>query len=174
MFWAYWWRECFLFNIFKYIRLYITLAVTMMKYSDSILPVFDWPHVSIFASEISDNLTVWPTACSGQQHRKQESCTSLALSEGNPAVTGGFPTTGFPSQTASNAEIIYSETISMSWRHHHALHLPHCGGWAWTPPSYLCLISVLSRCYLTSNTWSAEKEHEIVANKWAWVATSLL
>ena len=53
---------------------------------------------------------------------EHQSFTSLALCEGNPPVTGGFP-----SQRASNVE-----RISMSWRHH-VLHCLSC--------TSLCLLS---------------------------------
>ena len=53
----------------------------------------------------NSNLTVCSTVCSGWQQRKQHSSTLLALCEGNPPVTGGFP-----SQRASN-----TESISMAW-----------------------------------------------------------
>ena len=59
-------------------------------------------------SQIIGNSTVVSTACLGQQHEKHLSSAWLALYEGNPPVTGGFP-----SQRASHAESIF-----MRWRHH--------------------------------------------------------
>ena len=59
------------------------------------------------ASLISTNPTIWTTvSCSHQ--RKHQSSALLANCEGNPPVTGGFP-----SQRDSNVV-----SVSTSWRHH--------------------------------------------------------
>ena len=49
-----------------------------------------------------------------QTYIKESINAQLALCEGNPTVTGGFP-----SQRASNAE-----NISISWRHHDVWSIP--------------------------------------------------
>ena len=58
-------------------------------------------------SYITINLTVCSTVCFSQQQRKHQNCPLLALCEGNPPVTGGFP-----SQRASNVE-----SVSISYHH---------------------------------------------------------
>ena len=58
-----------------------------------------WCHMNILASEITSNLIVCSTACPSLQQRPHQSSASLALCEGNPLVTGGFP-----SQRASNVK----------------------------------------------------------------------
>ena len=67
-----------------------------------------WRYMSAMASQISANSTVCLTVCFRKQWRAHTNSTLLAVCEGNPPVTGGFP-----SQRASNAE-----TISMVWRRH--------------------------------------------------------
>ena len=69
-----------------------------------------WFHMSIMAPGITES----PAGISinflfnSLWSRKHQSSTLLALCEGNPLVSSGFP-----SQRASNME-----SISMSWRHH--------------------------------------------------------
>ena len=58
--------------------------------------------MNVIVSQITGNLTVCPTLCSGYQQSKHQRSTLLALCEGNPPVTGGFP-----SQRASNAESVF-------------------------------------------------------------------
>ena len=60
------------------------------------------------ASQIIVHWAAWPTATSVSQQWKHQSFALLTLCEGNPPVTGGFP-----SQKASNVE-----SVSMPWRHH--------------------------------------------------------
>ena len=61
-----------------------------------------WCHLSIMASQITSNSTVCSTVCSGLHQRKHQSSLLLAVSEGKPLVTGGFP-----SQRASNMEKVF-------------------------------------------------------------------
>ena len=77
-------------------------------------------HISVtsnYRQDISIHPPVRPTVCSAGwswwHQRIHQSCTSLALCEGNPPVTGGFP-----SQSASNAEIAL-----MSWRPRMFVHI---------------------------------------------------
>ena len=51
---------------------------------------------------------VYSRVCSGWHQRKHQNSMLLAHCEGNPLMTGGFP-----SQRASNME-----SVSMAWRHH--------------------------------------------------------
>ena len=60
------------------------------------------------ASQMIGVSSVCPTDCSGADRRKHQSAASLGFCEGNPPVTGGFP-----SQRASNAE-----NVSIWWCHH--------------------------------------------------------
>ena len=55
--------------------------------------------MSAMASQITSVSIVCSTICSGADQRKHESSALLALCEGNPPVSGGFP-----SQRANNAE----------------------------------------------------------------------
>ena len=64
--------------------------------------------ISAMASQITSASIVCSTVCSVADQRKHQSSASLALCQGNPPVAGGFP-----SQRASNAEI-----VSIWWRHH--------------------------------------------------------
>ena len=75
-------------------------------------------RMSVVVTQIIANLTVCSTACWGKQQRNHQSSALLDLCEGNPPVTGGFP-----SQRASNAE-----SISMSW-HNHSTPLSHYCTW---------------------------------------------
>ena len=70
-------------------------------YSDAIM--------SAIASQITGISIVCSIPCSCAYQRKHQS--SASLREGNPPVTGGFP-----SQRASNAE-----NVSIRWRHHVSL-----------------------------------------------------
>ena len=63
---------------------------------------------SAMASQITVVLIVCSAVCSGAHKRKHQSSVLLAFCEGNPPVTGGFP-----SQRASNVE-----NISIWWHHH--------------------------------------------------------
>ena len=63
---------------------------------------------SVTPSQITGISTVYPKACSRERQRKRKSVVSLALCEGNPPITGGFP-----SQGASDTDI-----FSMPWPHH--------------------------------------------------------
>ena len=63
--------------------------------------------MSTMVSQITSNSTDYSTACSCLPQRNHQNSTLLALCEGNPPVTGGFP-----SQRASNAE-----TVSIPWCH---------------------------------------------------------
>ena len=67
-------------------------------------------HMSIKVSQIPSNSTICSTSHSCKQQRKHQSGALLALSDGNPPVTGGFP-----SQRASN-----STRVSMPWHHQNA------------------------------------------------------
>ena len=58
-------------------------------------------------SEITGNLNVCSTACVACQKKKHQSSAFLALCEGNPPVTGGFP-----SQMESDAEIVFHVMMS--------------------------------------------------------------
>ena len=60
------------------------------------------------ASQTTGNLTDCSVACLDEEEWKNQSSVLLALFEGNPLVTSGFP-----SQKASNVE-----SISLSWNHH--------------------------------------------------------
>ena len=60
--------------------------------------------ISVMASQITGDSIVCSTVCSGADQRKHQSSTK----EGNPSVTGGFP-----SQRASDAD-----NVSIWWRHH--------------------------------------------------------
>ena len=64
--------------------------------------------MSAMVSQITDVSIVCSTDCSGANQRKHQSSAPLGLCEGNPPVTGGFP-----SQRASN-----TGDISIWWRHH--------------------------------------------------------
>ena len=65
-------------------------------------------YINITASQINHNTTIYSTTCLGKQQRKHQSSKLLSLCEGNPPMTGGFP-----SQSASNAE-----SVSLSLCHH--------------------------------------------------------
>ena len=75
-----------------------TQQITNFQYSDVV--------VSVMASQITGVSSICSTICSAADQRKHQSSASLAL--GNPPMTGGFP-----SHSASNAEI-----ASIWWRHH--------------------------------------------------------
>ena len=62
-----------------------------------------WHHMNLEVSQCSD-IPLFP----GQQPRNHQRSALLGICEGNPLVNGGFP-----SQRASNAEI-----VSISWHHH--------------------------------------------------------
>ena len=64
--------------------------------------------MSAMASQVTGVSSVCSSVCSGADQGKHQSSASLALFEGNPLVTDGFP-----SQRASNAE-----NVSIWWRHH--------------------------------------------------------
>ena len=64
--------------------------------------------MSMMASQITNVPTVFSTVCSRCISKKTSNLHVTGLSEGNPLVTGGFP-----SQKASNAE-----NISIWWSHH--------------------------------------------------------
>ena len=64
-----------------------------------------WRHMNVKASQTTSNSAICSTNYPGSQQYNQSS-TLLAISEGNPLMTGGFP-----SQRASNAQ-------SISWPHH--------------------------------------------------------
>ena len=55
--------------------------------------------ISLMVSQITDNWTVWLTACPGQHHRHYQSHTLLTLREGNHQR--------FPSLTASLADKLF-------------------------------------------------------------------
>ena len=96
---------------------------TAYHYSDT-----EWLHMSIMASQITGNSTVFSTACTAWQQKLHQGSTSLALCEGNPPVKGGFP-----SQRASGVVSVFisgqqyasalrddSQTISHKLNHMHA------------------------------------------------------
>ena len=64
--------------------------------------------ISAMASQITGVCIVYSTVCSGANQTKHRILPVTGLCEGNPPVTGGFP-----SQRASNAENIF-----IWWRHH--------------------------------------------------------
>ena len=64
--------------------------------------------MSAMASQITAVSIAYPTVCSGADQSKHKSPRITGLCEGNPPVTGGFP-----SQRASDAE-----NVSFRWRHH--------------------------------------------------------
>ena len=64
--------------------------------------------MSAMASQITGVSIVCSTVCSDADQRKHQKHCVIGLCEGNPPVTGGFP-----SQRASNAE-----NVSIWWRHH--------------------------------------------------------
>ena len=68
-----------------------------------------WCHMSIRASQITNNLTVYWTVCQGQHHKIYHSSASLSLCEGNLPVTSGFP-----SQMASNVLSLKRLHVMMS------------------------------------------------------------
>ena len=49
-----------------------------------------WPHMGFMAFQITDNPTVYLTACTGYRQREYESSVLPALWKGGPLVTGGF------------------------------------------------------------------------------------
>ena len=69
-------------------------------------------------SQITSNWRVCSIICSGWYQRRYQNITLLALCEGNPPVTGGFP-----SQMASNTEIF------LLLRRHHDMNFPHSLSW---------------------------------------------
>ena len=72
--------------------------------------------MSVIASQITGLSIVFSSVCLGADQRKLQSIALLALCEGNPPVTGGFP-----SQMASNGEDI------SFWLRHHVF----CFGYSW-------------------------------------------
>ena len=70
--------------------------------------------MSAMASQVTGDSLVCSIVCFGIEQRKHQSSALQAPCEGNPPVTGGFP-----SQRASNAE-----NVSIWWRHH----VHHCWG----------------------------------------------
>ena len=76
--------------------------------SDLFHCVLQWHYMSIMGSQITSILAVCSTVCLGKHHPKTSKPPLLTLCEGNPPVTGGFP-----SQRASN-----TDTISMSCHHY--------------------------------------------------------
>ena len=66
-----------------------------------------WGNINVTAFKLTALLTVCPTACSGLQQRKHQSFGLLSLSDWNLLLISGFP-----SQRASNPQI-----ITMSWCH---------------------------------------------------------
>ena len=64
--------------------------------------------MSAMTSQITGLSIVCLTVCPGTDQRKKTELRVTGLCEGNPPVTGGFP-----SQRASNAE-----NVSIWWRHH--------------------------------------------------------
>ena len=74
-----------------------------------------WSLMSNMAPQITGNATVCSKVCLDLHPtpppKKNQSSELLVLCEGNPPVTGGFP-----SQRACN-----SESISMPWRHHQCI-----------------------------------------------------
>ena len=76
-------------------------------------------HVIVTAFQTTGSSTAYSIASDWQQRRHQSSAI-LALCEGNPPVTGGFP-----SQWASN-----EESVPILWRHNgEPMSLPY--GWRW-------------------------------------------
>ena len=88
------------------------------------------PHVTCIRKSIKYTLSRgvskhWQLDCllnrlSGLRPKKTSKPALLALCEGNPPVTGGFPP-----QKASN-----TESVSMVWRHHEWSNLISQGGWS--------------------------------------------
>ena len=65
-----------------------------------------WRHMDAMTSQITSNSAVRSTVCSGLHQRKYQSPASLDHLERNTPVTGGFP-----SQRASNTEIVFMPDV---------------------------------------------------------------
>ena len=103
------------FNVDKY-WYWISICYNQLRYTccfvircvdASISVTVTMPSYGCQGVSITGNSTVCPTVCPGWHQCKHHSSTPLALCEGKPPVTDGFP-----SQRASNAE-----GVSMPWRH---------------------------------------------------------
>ena len=84
--------------------------------------------MNAMASQITGVSIVRSTVCSGADKKKTSKRRVTGLCEGNPPVTGGFP-----SQRASNAE-----NVSIWWRHHVIIMPPHShhNTWWCSPGAY--------------------------------------
>ena len=71
--------------------------------------------MSVVVSQITDNTTVYSTAISGKKNTQQIS-TLLALCEGSPIVSNGFP-----SQRASNVEKFKKDVINWHFWDEHVM-----------------------------------------------------
>ena len=87
----------------------IVAGIAMMRWIDSEM-AFHCSDVimSAMASQITGVSIVWLTVCTCTYQRKYQRSASLALCEGNPPVTSGFP-----SQRASNTEMFPFDDVIM-------------------------------------------------------------
>ena len=110
-----------------------------------------WRHMNVKASQTTSNSAICSTNYPGSQQYNQSS-TLLAISEGNPLMTGGFP-----SQMASNAQ-------SISWPHHTL----HCLVWHFFRMMHIAYrMSRLLYNYKTKYSWRMRTSKTIPSEKMA-------